>query len=236
MPWKKKSSRSRPVRRRKYVPKKRGFRKSKSTAGVPSQYPAFPANKVVKMRYVDSFVTPTAANSYNFQVNATSIHDPQVSAGGHRPLGTDQWQQFYNQYLIIGAKITVQVTGTVSTNNAPMIGIYLSDDTTLTAVPNLIQLAEQGKCRYRLHNGFQNIGTTTLTQYYSPKKFFNITDIKDNLDRLGANFGANPTENAIFNIIFDNVDPTVNLSALACIFTVDYLVLLSEPKELPQST
>lgn len=219
---------------KKRLQKKRTYRRKQSSA--IRKYPGFPREQHAVLKYVDQFTVPQAAPSFVYQLRANSIYDPDLTATGHQPLGHDQWEKFYNHYVVKGAKIMMEVTAAANSAAIPtMMGVYLSDDATLLNAPDLLKLCEQGKCNYRLHNGFANISTTKIMNSYSAKKFFNIKDLKDNVDRLGAPFGYNPTEEAIFNMIFNTANDSLNLPEFNVIFTVWYYVTFSEPKELPQS-
>lgn len=206
----------------------------------PTNYIGFPKNKIVKMRYVDTYTA--VADDVYAQVNyrANSIYDPNHLTGGHQPLGYDQWEQFYNHYVVLGSKITVQLTSGYQANNndSVIFWSYLSDDTTLSPISTTdTSLIENGKAKYRITNGNMQIGKPiVLTTKYSAKKFFNVDDVKDNLTRLGAAFGANPTEEAYFCFGVGPISGNTNLSGRwTFLVTVDYIVEFSEPKELLQS-
>jgi len=221
---------------------KKTTKKSVAIVKNPVYRPGFPKEQVVKMRYVANFnINPSVTTIYQFRAN--SIFDPDYTATGHQPIGHDQWTLFYNHYIVLGAKATCRfmMTQDVS-SNTPLVPLiffnYLSDDSTVSSNPFL--LAEQGKCRYKLINGNLPVASTrdtTLVQYYSPKKFFNVKDVKDNMTRLGASFGNNPAEDAIITIGIGCADPSGSNpnDNYSFVMTIEYSVLLSEPKELAQS-
>lgn len=197
----------------------------------------FPKNKTVMMRYCSLATYSTASGGViNQYWSANNLYDPDFTGTGHQPLGYDQWTQFYNHNIVKKAKITVTVTGQDSSETgAGVIALYLSDDATSTTT--LENLIEQGKCNYKLINGFMAIGTKTVRATYDPKKFFNITDIKDNKDRLGATFGVAPSapfDPALFRVAYQDVTATSGKD-VTMLVTIDYIVDMSEPKELTGS-
>jgi len=201
------------------------------------RFPGFPPTTRAKLRYVECF---DISNSYTQQIyayRANGCYDPRMAIGGHQPIGWDQWTPFYNHYVVVGAKMTVRLTSGNSNNNSDAIiaFINLADDDTIPGTSE--ELLEQGKVRYKLVSGnMQTQRALALTQTYSPKNYFNIVDIKDNLDRLGANVQADPAEAAVF--VFGTQGVTAGGTyggELQCIVQIDYLVEFSEPKQLASS-
>lgn len=202
----------------------------------------FPKEQLVTMRYCDNFLlNPTnggACVEYGFRAN--SIFDPDFTGVGHQPIGHDQWQTFYSTYVVVGSIITIRVLHDETAENATAnacVGVLLNDTGTLpTTVKTTIQ--EQGLGSWRVLQGMQQGNTVKLTQKFSSKKFFNITNIKDNMDRVGAAFGANPpaTGDAFYVVWAATTINGGNASAgVEFSVQIDYSVLLSDPIALAQS-
>lgn len=194
----------------------------------------FPAQQVVKLRYVDHVSLDAAATATAFhRFNATGIFDPDITGTGHQPYLRDEWQLFYNHYVVLGSKISIQAMPNTTSNQAGMVlGIYLSDDTTTAST--FLSLVEKGQTHYKMvPQGRQTV--TKLDYKFSTKEYFNVEDVKDNLDRLGAGIGSDPTDNAVFNIFYSAVDGSANPASIDVLVTIDYIVSFSEPKEISQS-
>ncbi len=222
--------------RKKYKGRKKRYAPRRKKKAYPGRgMPGFPATRVVKMRYVDSIVLDAPVNARNAYIfRANSIFDPDISGIGHQPLGHDQWAQFYNHYVVIGAKINVTFNASAANQDAQIVGIYSSDDITIPTTA--LEIIEQGLCRWKSAPiGFGDNSAITLVNTYSAKKTFNVTNVKDNFDRLGAGFDANPPEISFFHLFTQSLDPQANPAALNCLVTISYIVLMSEPKSLPQS-
>lgn len=200
---------------------------------------SFPSTKRVMMRYTD-YVSLTAQvitplPTYVFRMN--SCFDPDFSFIGHQPLGYDQWKTFYNSYCVIGAKITWQPETTNSVNTPVIAGIFLSNNSTVTATSGLT-LVEQGNCQYRTFQGVTNanggVNKTLVSQRYSARKWHNVKDIRD-VSSQTADVGSNPAD-AVYGIIFLSAyDGTSQTANCAGIVNIDYIVEFSDPKELAQS-
>lgn len=191
-----------------------------------------PKSKVVKMRYADQIALNAgigAAAFYTFR--AGSIFDPDYTGTGHQPMGHDQWAQFYNHYVVLGAKITV----TFSNEDAgdPMIaGVLLNDDTSLTSA-TVTSIIENGKGAYCHLDTGGGPGIRRISQKYSAKKFFKC-DVKDRTD-LKATFGTNPTEDAYFVVWTAAMNTGSDPSVVYATVKIDYIVLMSEPKDFGPS-
>lgn len=202
----------------------------------------FPKKQLVNLRYNDSFLlNPTnggAAVEYGFRAN--SIFDPDYTGGGHQPIGHDQWQTFYSTYCVVGSVITIRVlhdeSAAASTANA-VVGVLLNDTGTLpTTTKSTIQ--EQGLGSWRVLQGMQEGNTVKLIQKFSAKKFFSVSNVSDNQDRIGAAFGANPpsTGDAFYVVWAATTIAGGNASAgIEFSVQIDYSVMLSDPIALAQS-
>lgn len=219
-------------------PYRRPYKKVKKAKRGYSLSIGMPLRKLVKMRYCDKVSVDAAASGdvahYYFRSN--SIFDPDYTGTGHQPFGHDQWALLYNHYVVLGAKITVKFTNTANgVGDALIVGI-MNRSHYDTSTTNLTQITEQNKVRYRTMTPWTG-SSRSMTCKFSTKKFFNVVNVKDNLARLGATFGANPTELAYFDIFCGSADASNldNPAAVNLFVIVDYIVALSEPKNLAQS-
>lgn len=248
MPFKvsRKVARRRGGRRyRKRGYKRKGYRNGPKLQGTASLYRpiGFPSNKVVKMRYAEgrSFLVPAATTSTEFAVSANSIFDPYVPSGGHQPMGHDQWAQFYNHYVVIGSRISVTFSAQAGTPGRTMVCCCYIDDDNAT-LGDWRQLVESGRASYQLIQPYatgiaSTHGQKTIGAKYSAKKWFNVKDVKDNVTRIGATFNSNPADQVNYRILMQSTDQLTLNADWYCevTYVVDYIVLLSEPKDLPVS-
>lgn len=226
MPRRKKYARRRmPYRRRK----RRMPRYRLSAMRAPS---GMPVQNVVKQRYNEqvSWTASVAAVPYFFRAN--SIFDPNLTGTGHQPMGHDEMVALYNHYVVLGAKLTARWVVTTGTGNGPvMVGCMVDADNTLpyASFENII---EAKKGTYRSISYQRNQQTTTC--YFSAKKFFDVKDVKDNIQRLGATTGANPGEDANFCLWMQPLDKSTSNTVTVNV-TIDYIVQFSEPRQLSVS-
>jgi len=191
-----------------------------------------PKTRRAILRYTDHVTSITstlgALGSYVFRANG--IYDPNYTGTGHQPMGFDQWAALYNHYVVLGAKMTVKVLPSASSTAPCIIGTMVTDGTAVPyTTPGTFIEAKRGP--YRLFKATDRV--VSLVQKYSSKKQFNVTDVKDNVARIGAPVTADPTEDAMFNIWFFTMD---NTTASPNLFvTIDYIVEFSEPKDMVTS-
>ncbi|AXH76623.1 MAG: capsid protein [Circoviridae sp.] len=215
----------RPVARRRY-PYRRRFRHMGVPTGLPTQ-------RLARLVYVNN--TEATSNLGVISVlkyRANSVFDPDQTGVGHQPFGFDTWATLYNHYVVLGAKITVKAINSIPDGASPAyIGCYLSDDTDISNYPNAYQLMEAGKGSYRLVNPGNN-RPIAFGSRFSAKKFFNVTDVKDNA-RLAAAVTANPLEGAIFNVWYQTGNGSTATMYLSV--RLEYIVSFGEPRDVNTS-
>jgi hypothetical protein len=170
-------------------------------------------------------------------MRANSVFDPQYTAGGQQPMGYNRWANLFDQYVVVGSKITSYISYQKQdgTNPPMMVGTYLSDD---ASVPwqDWRGFVEGKKGSWRAMTAMQKAPVKIVSKF-SCKKFFNIKDALDNMLRVGAQVGANPAEDAIFvtwGSVTGGTDPTVSVTLNVNII-MDFIVKWSEPKDMARS-
>lgn len=221
------------VPRRKFVKKRRVVRKSNIPRGVNTM-----ANipRIQRHRYCQPFsITSTVSAPGIYRFAANDMNDPGASGGGHQPMRFDEMKLFYNHYVVVGSRITVTYTGsttTAATSNPVVWSVFLNDDG--SSPPSYTAAIEQGRTTYRHLNTTNAVARSTIHRNFSAKKFFNVANIKDNVDRLGAGVTASPTELAFFDVAVQSLDTGV-AATINCLAVMDFIVLYSEPTDVAQS-
>lgn len=193
-----------------------------------------PKVRRTSQRYVDTVsMSSTFGSMEVFRWRANGAWDPSYTGGGHQPMGWDQMAAQYNHYVVVGAKISAKWMRQ-DFNTDMVCGVYLSDDATIP-YPDYTGFVEARRGTHRSLGYGSDGKTPTVVSKFSAKKFFNITDIKDNFDRLGSLTNTTPGEQCIFNLWVQDLDPLHAVSASRFIVTIDYIIDWSEPKDLSQS-
>lgn len=238
MPYKRRRMFRRGSKKRSF--KRRRFARRMYRRNRPNPQVALPKSRLVKMRYSDSFLvsTPGVADLYfPCRWSCTNINAPDVDGVGvsHQALGRDQWAALFNSYCVVGARMRVQTVNCHTTNTAVMCGAMVHDDTS-TAAASMTTLVEQGKSTWRVLQGVTNGNVAKYGLKFSTKKWFGLTNVKDNLALYGAPFASAPPKTANFLLWFGVMPSnTVAVTDLSVTIMIDYSVLLFEPTELPQS-
>lgn len=222
-----KYAKKRPARRpkRSRYTKRRNYKK---LMYVPS---GMPKTTRAKLRYCDTIqITAIGGTPVQHVFRANSIYDPNYSGTGHQPMGHDTWATMFNHYTVTGSKISIQVIPDSSNATNGRAGLLLQPGPALpyTNVNAMIE-AKMGSYRNISH---QTGKASTMVQKFSSKRFFNVQDVKD-VGKLGAAFGADPSEEAYFLIWY--ADQESATTSVRVTITIDFIVQFSEPKHLPQS-
>jgi len=215
--------------------KRKAYRKKKGPTVSALKALVVPDRLIVKLPYFNAALINGAAGvPIDTQYRLNSIFDPEVSVaiGQSQPLGTDQWNAFYNRYRVIGAHVTVRARNAGS--DAANIGMVANNDTGA-----LISEAayEQSRCSMRMM-GSTSGGHDVVVL----KKYFNLANftgrpraayISD--DRYQAEFGADPLEAIHLHLATQPVSPSIALNMHYSI-RISYTVELFDRKALAQSS
>lgn len=216
-------------------PKRRVRRRRRRNPGRTTQLSRNPISKsqVVHMRYVEYFtLDPTVANSVAFIFRANGCFDPNVAIGGHQPYGFDQWMGFYNHFTVLGSKITCRFMpgSSASITNDCIVGVQLKASAVVDTT-NLATVLEQGSTGWRYLG--VNSTSTVVSKGYAPRSFFGVKDITDSVYRGDAT--GDPVEQAYFHCIAMANDVSSNPGPIEVQATIQYTVLLTEPRPLSGS-
>lgn len=87
---------------------KRGARRYTTTVRNVSRS-IIPARYVTKFVYSEVFDVVQAANTpWNYSYSINGMNDPNLTGGGHQPMGFDQFATLYNNYYVSGMKIKLE--------------------------------------------------------------------------------------------------------------------------------
>lgn len=194
------------------------------------------AGRQVTFKFVEALtLNPGVGVVADHLYAANGMFDPDITGGGHQPLGFDQWVGvFYNQYVV--SKSTIKVTlwspGTAEFADTYICGISLNDNTdSLTGTAPSI-LMEQPRNTYRLlTNSGGSRGTMTLTKTFDCKKFFKQGNILGD-DRVRASHNANPSRLGLFHVWAGAADEATDASALHAHVEITYTCSLLEPNNV----
>lgn len=151
----------------------------------------FPNSIITKMRYCDQIqMTSTLGAMTGYVFAANSVFDPDVSGVGHQPMFRDNFAAIYDQYVVIGSKITVRMTN-VTANNTCVFGINGDDDSAGSAT--LATKMEQNNSQWiQLGPTGSGSDTHTITCTFEPTRDFGVDAKNDGASQTAV--GSSPTE------------------------------------------
>lgn len=197
-----------------------------------------PDRTVVKLKYArDIKMTLSgigAVSSLLYRCN--SIFDPQEAvAVDPFPLGYNEYEKFYTKYMVIGSKITVtwkSLNQNDETN--PQSGNATVALTTINDTSGTLTDSNEIMCNNR--TSYKNLCLqrpyASITKKFNPKRFFGLSKILDN-QQYGANFGANPNQEAFWQLSCWNPASDNTARTLYANVMITYICVLRERKNVP---
>lgn len=191
-----------------------------------------PLRFFTKLRYNGQIqLNPGAAGAADaVAIHGNSCYDPIVAAGGHQPRGFDELMAMYDHFVVIGSKITVTFQPQNTTTNT-YGGIAIRDTGTTIAIFN--DYMEGGSVRSSPLS-LQGARPTRLIAATSPRKFLGRSRVLADPELKGSASG-NPTEGFYYHIFAAASDASSDPGLIDVVFTIDYSVVLIEPKVPVQS-
>lgn len=235
-----------PIRRRR-KPKRKPRRKRTTMTRYrkPLRLGGIDPSKLVRLKYVEHVSLGPGAGTYaTYKWRANDIYDPNLTGGGHQPSGHDFWSNVYDNFTVVGSKCKAYPFWTQnSANLVPGVMVLaLSHDgntiSTAHAAGGVNNVLEQP----RLSRTIRNIGVTNnyvseipLIKHFSAKKFFGTKSIVGVGKYSGQMGTSSPSEGAYYELSIMSVDDANDPGTYNVRVEIEYIVLLSEPKETDAS-
>lgn len=235
-----KNGRSAPARKGKGIGRRKGRRDGQS--GVQSSggrnnaialnyMPVFPSSVRRRLVYYDTGTLNVTSGALNMTVfSANGLYDPNVSGIGHQPTGFDQMMVFYDHYVVLRAKCTVNWFNTSSGASAQ---VALALNSSNSVVTDYVALSEGGYLvRDFLNSNATSDAIKTSRLSVSIPKFSGTPNIRDATDLWGT-ATSNPTEQTYFNLCvwdFQGGSPSVRYEIM-----LEYDAWFLEPRKLTSS-
>lgn len=193
---------------------------------------ALPRSRVVRFRSVTPYAWTSAGAVAVVACKANSLNDPTAGFGASLPLGLDQWASQYQKYIVLGSKITVRAMGTTNTGIG-VVGIHLTDSG--SALANASHYKELPLTKQRLITTQKDY--VVVKNYYKAKKFWRLTNIKDDSEQEGAfsTSPGDPTDIAYYHVYISDLVGANNFNADLQI-EMEWICLLTDPVTLAQSS
>lgn len=188
--------------------------------GLSSRQFGFPNSIITKLRYCTTGnLTSTLGNSQYQVFAANGIFDPDITGVGHQPLYRDTYAGIYDQYVVIGSKITFTlVNGSVSPFLAVLVG---DDDATISTTADTRM--EQNNSQFRLipaNGGY----STDLVCTYEPLMCLGV-DAKDD-GSSATTVGSNPSQLWCFALVVNT--PDTSSATINWAVEIEYTVKFTE--------
>lgn len=155
----------------------------------------FPNTIITKLRYADNLVLTSTLGARALNVYAANgIFDCDITGVGHQPMYRDNYAALYDQYVVIGAKITATFA-TTSVVTPMLVGVVADDDITSTLTVTTLMEQNNGSSVMTCAAGGPPV---TISRTFSPLRDIGIAAKDDGTAATAV--GANPAELWCFNV------------------------------------
>lgn len=190
----------------------------------------FPKSIITKLRYCDFHQYSSTSGSLSKKAFAANgLYDPDIDNVGHQPLFFDNYASIYNNYVVLGSKITVTFTSR-TVDKSWTVGI-LGDDTGTTSSTSTT-LMETSNSVWTIH-GTSHAGPTQLFLTYEPLGDIGIDAIDDG-DLNQTQVTQNPLQLWTFSTWAEPIDKSSTATCDATI-EIEYTVKFNELKSQTQN-
>lgn len=187
----------------------------------------FPKKLHINHKYVEKFAITVGSGLNNYQLfHANGMYDPNVSIGGHQPIGFDEVSDLYNHYHVLRAKMTVEL----SPSTTPVfVAVSIEDD--VAAPTGIFEAGEQATSTVTILPNTA-VRPLSITKSWDAKQYFG-GDILDN-DQLQGNSASNPNESSYFCIFTEAVDGVTGYNLFGLV-KIEYDAIWTEVRTFTQS-
>lgn len=222
MPYKK--NYKKPYKKR-YNRNRRNYKLSIKKSPMPTKF-------TTKLKYSDTFsltATTTAGTATAYIYSGNGLYDPDItSVLNHQPRGFDELMAIYNNYRVLGCKITLRGCW-LDPNVGVVFGAAVFNDSSIKSL--LTDYLERSYSVKRICGTNDGSSVITMNYKFCPHKFLGQ---KYDEDTLSGTASANPSDQAYIHVFLASVKGSAG-SEMAGSIEIEYLTQFHEPKFLTQS-
>lgn len=191
-----------------------------------------------KLRYCETvIINPGIGGTAGVHVfSANGMYDPNITGTGHQPRGFDQLLgSLYDHFTVIGSRITVDFAQQYNTAyNVMTVGIALKDSTSVYADVNDYQEGRNVVTSQMPSSNQADSGNLRrCVKTFSARGFLGRSHPLSDPELKGSS-SANPTEQAYYHV-FAAGHQGQDEAAIECIVRIEYMAILTEPRNPSQS-
>jgi hypothetical protein len=157
------------------------------------------------------------------------LYDPDITGVGSQPVGFDQWMALYSRYTVLASNITCDVSHTQASNPAV---VTLVPDRTSTPPTDAMDARSN---RLAVSTAITGTGAKSFCRLRRTMRVADFVGRDISSINYSGSSSANPASVTYWILVASAMDLTTSLT-LYLNFTVEYVVLLSDPLVLDRSS
>lgn len=222
-------------KRRRTGRRKYRYKKYKTISNTGSVARPFGQSQMARHRYATDFtLNPGVGGTTAARIfSANGLYDPDVTGTGHQPLGFDQMQALFNEYLVLGSKIQLKMWNSSTATALQFVGVRHSNSTTVSGT--YTDLVENGAMKYRNLTPVSAGGKSyaMIVHQCNPGKMQGVKDLRDEVSLRGVG-NTNPSSEYYWQI-FAGATAGQDTGPVYCQVVLEYIALWMIPQNVAQS-
>lgn len=183
----------------------------------------------VNLKYSESIsLNPGIGTGVSYVFSANGLFDPNITGGGHQPVGFDQYMTLYELYTVTASMIKVTFINT-DTANAQLVLVCNRDLSTTDADPRVY--LENGATVWDII-GRAGAGNDikTIRKAMDLRQFSNNKDIMSEDNYAGTN-ATNPQEEQYYIVSACSTDLTTDTGSITAFVEITYETYFRQPRQ-----
>lgn len=191
-----------------------------------------PRRYVCKMRYseIRHFSGGNALRSVDQTYRMNSMHDPDLTGGGHQPRFYDELATLYNFSRVLGCKITVKILPTDATvpNQSIYVAIVPNNNPTSLSGSTYLDIAELPFSKVEMTNIYGQ--RAIMSQFKNISTVAGVApSVVRNDDAFRAQLGSNPATQTYYHIVAGTFNETATSIDARALIDIEYTVQFEDP-------
>lgn len=183
----------------------------------------------VNLKYAESIsLNPGAGTAVSYVFSANGLYDPNITGGGHQPVGFDQYMALYELYTVTASMIKVTFINQDTANQ--QLVLISNRDLNSTDPDPRVYLENGGTVWDIIGRAGAGNDVKTIKKVMDMRQFSNNKDIMSEDNYAGTN-ATNPQEEQYYIISACSTDLSTDTGSITAFVEITYEAYFRQPRQ-----